>query len=101
MPVALTEMKQKVEKKQISSQQFTSDNKAESRFLILHNDNVNTFDHVIESLMKVCEHDSIQAEQCAFITHHRGKCDVKKGTYKILDSMRQALLDRGLQVTID
>ncbi len=94
-------MKQNVEKKLSRSQNFTDSRGSESRFLILHNDDVNTFDYVIESLIAVCEHDAIQAEQCAYITHHKGKCDVKKGTYKVLDVMRQALLDRGLQVTID
>jgi ATP-dependent Clp protease adaptor protein ClpS len=94
-------MKQNVEKKLSRSQRVTEGKGAESRFLTLHNDDVNTFDYVIDSLIAVCEHDAIQAEQCAYITHHKGKCDVKKGTYNVLDVMRQTLLDRGLQVTID
>jgi ATP-dependent Clp protease adaptor protein ClpS len=94
-------MKQNVEKKHVRHQQFTSNEGADSRFLILHNDDVNTFDHVIECLMDVCDHDAVQAEQCAYITHHKGKCDIKRGAYSILDVMRQGLLDRGLQVTID
>ncbi len=94
-------MKQNVEKKLSRSQRVTESKGAESRFLTLHNDDVNTFDYVIDSLIAVCEHDAIQAEQCAYITHHKGKCDVKKGTYNVLDVMRQTLLDRGLQVTID
>ncbi len=69
--------------------------------LILHNDEVNTFDHVINSLIQVCEHDSLQAEQCAYITHYKGKCDVKSGSYSELSPMRSALMDRGLQITID
>jgi len=71
------------------------------RQLVLHNDEVNTFEHVIDSLIQVCQHDSIQAEQCAFITHHKGKCDVKNGSFEELSPMRVSLLDRGLQVTID
>ncbi len=71
------------------------------RFLILHNDEVNTFDHVIDSLIQVCQHDSVQAEQCAYITHYKGKCDVKTGSLDDLSPMRTALLERGLQVTID
>jgi len=101
MPVVLKEMKQNVDKKLSRSKDFTKGKESEARFLILHNDDVNTFEYVIDSLILICDHDSNQAEQCAYITHHKGKCDVKKGTYMVLDIMRQALLDRGLQVTID
>jgi ATP-dependent Clp protease adaptor protein ClpS len=73
----------------------------EERFLILHNDSVNTFDHVIKSLIDVCMHDPIQAEQCTFITHYKGKCDVRKGEYESLKPLREGLMQRGLQVTID
>ncbi len=69
--------------------------------LILHNDEVNTFDHVINSLVEVCYHDSNQAEQCAFITHYKGKCDVKKGGYQELSLMKDKLNSKGLTVTID
>ncbi len=101
MPVALKEMKHNDVNKLRRSQDLTSDKESDHRFLVLHNDEVNTFDFVIDSLISICDHDSMQAEQCAYITHHRGKCDVKKGSYKVLDVMRQALIDRGLQVTID
>ena len=70
-------------------------------FLILHNDEVNTFDYVIDSLMEVCEHDEYQAEQCALITHHKGKCDIKKGEDSILESMKNILLEKGLSVSLD
>ncbi len=73
----------------------------EERYLILHNDDVNTFDHVIKSLIDVCEHDPLQAEQCAFITHYHGKCDIRKGLYESLKPLRDGLVHRGLQVTID
>lgn len=69
--------------------------------LILHNDEVNTFDHVIDSLVEICEHDSQQAEQCAFITHYKGKCDVKKGAFEKLSFMKKKLNSKGLTVTID
>ncbi len=69
--------------------------------LILHNDEVNTFDFVIECLVEICHHDSIQAEQCAHITHHKGKCDVKAGDYKELSFMKGKLTSKGLSVTID
>ncbi len=71
------------------------------RHLMLYNDNTNTFEYVISCLIEVCDHDIIQAEQCAFITHHKGKCDIKKGDYKSLKPMRSTLIDKGLKVTID
>lgn len=71
------------------------------RFLILHNDDVNTFDHVITSLKEVCRHDDEQAEQCAIITHYKGKCDIKKGPIDELLPIRHRLIERELSVTID
>lgn len=75
--------------------------KEEKYNLILHNDEHNTFDFVIESLIKVCRHEPEQAEQCAFITHYKGKCDVKKGSFTFLKPQKDALTERGLSVTID
>jgi ATP-dependent Clp protease adaptor protein ClpS len=72
-----------------------------SRALILHNDEVNNFDFVIECLVAICNHSEIQAEQCTFLVHYKGKCDVKSGSYEVLNPMRLALLDKGLQATID
>jgi ATP-dependent Clp protease adaptor protein ClpS len=72
----------------------------DQRNLIVFNDDINTFDHVIESLVKVCKHEAIQAEQCTHIIHHKGKCDVKRGAYEDLASMCQGLLDRGLSAEI-
>lgn len=69
--------------------------------LIVWNDDVNTFDWVIESLVSVCEHDPLQAEQCALIIHHKGKCGVKKGSFDFLRPRAEALIDRGIQATID
>ena len=69
--------------------------------LVLFNDDVNTFDYVIESLIDVCEHDREQAEQCSIIIHNNGKCSVKSGTVDKLRPMADALLDRGLSATID
>lgn len=71
------------------------------QFLTLHNDDVHTFDYVIESLMDVCSHDPVQAEQCTFIVHYKGKCDVMKGSRNFLEPMRENLSQRGLTVTID
>jgi ATP-dependent Clp protease adaptor protein ClpS len=69
--------------------------------LVVWNDEVNTFDWVIESLMEICKHTYEQAEQCAFIIHFNGKYAVKEGDYDTLKPMRDALVDRGLQVTIE
>ena len=69
--------------------------------LTLHNDDIHSFDYVIDSLIEVCQHDSEQAEQCAFITHYKGKCDVKKGTVRKLKFMKNKLISRGLSATID
>jgi len=68
--------------------------------LILFNDDVNSFDFVIEALINVCGHDSIQAEQCTVIVHYKGKCCVKEGEYDNLEPMCVALLDRGLSAEI-
>lgn len=73
----------------------------EKKSLILYNDDYNYFEFVIESLINVCEHTEEQAEQCAMIVHYNGKCDVKRGPYKALDPMRNALTDRGLNATIE
>lgn len=69
--------------------------------IVLYNDDVNTFDFVIESLIDVCGHDSIQAEQCAMIVHYNGKCSVKKGSYEELEPRCSALLTRGLSAEIE
>jgi len=68
--------------------------------LTLYNDEVNTFDWVIESLIEVCDHEPSQAEQCALITHYKGKCAVKTGSQIELKPKCQALLDRGLSAEI-
>jgi len=68
--------------------------------IILFNDDINTFDHVIHTLIKVCQHDSIQAEQCALLVHYKGKCTVKTGPYKELKPKCTALLDAGLSAEI-
>lgn len=73
----------------------------DGKFLILHNDDVHTFEYVIENLVKICELDEIQAEQCTYLIHYKGKCDVKKGTLSYLKPFKQALIDKGLEVTID
>ncbi|MDP4185836.1 MAG: ATP-dependent Clp protease adaptor ClpS [Bacteroidota bacterium] len=70
-------------------------------YLILHNDDIHTFDFVIDSLMEVCKHDLVQATQCAYLTHHKGKCDVLKGEYAQLKPLKIALIERELIASID
>ena len=69
--------------------------------IVLFNDEVNTFDHVIETLVYVCEHSPIQAEQCALIVHYNGKCTVKSGSYEDLVPKCSKLLDAGLSAEIE
>jgi len=90
-------------KEKLKPELSNSTNQEQERFfnLILHNDDVNTFDHVIESLIDICHHDSNQAEQCAMIVHYKGKCDVKKGEYETLSLMKDQLDSKGLTVSID
>lgn len=69
--------------------------------LIVWNDDVNTFEWVIETLMEVCGHSYEQAEQCAYIIHFSGKYAVKNGTYDDLRPMCDAILDRGISATLE
>lgn len=69
--------------------------------LIVWNDEVNSFDWVIETLMEVCGHDLEQAEQCALIIHNKGKYAVKNGDYDTLKPMCDAITDRGIGATIE
>ncbi|MEY3437193.1 MAG: hypothetical protein RL335_1649 [Bacteroidota bacterium] len=72
-----------------------------SHSLIVWNDNVNTFEWVIETLIEVCGHDEQQAEQCAMIIHNKGKYAVKHGSYDTLKPMCDAITDRGIGATIE
>ena len=77
------------------------DTLASSYNLIVWNDQVNTFDWVIETLVEVCHHTHEQAEQCAYIIHFQGKYAVKQGDYETLNPMREAIIDRGINATIE
>jgi ATP-dependent Clp protease adaptor protein ClpS len=74
---------------------------SENKTLILFNDDFNTFDFVIQSLVEVCSHDEIQAEQCALIVHYKGKCAVKSDSFSNLKPMFDELSRRDLTVSID
>ena len=69
--------------------------------IILYNDDVNTFSHVIECLMSICEHTPEQAEQSSLIVHYKGKCGVKRGEENELKRKCSALLDQGLSAKIE
>ncbi|MDQ3190123.1 MAG: ATP-dependent Clp protease adaptor ClpS [Bacteroidota bacterium] len=69
--------------------------------VVLYNDDVNTFEFVIESLIEVCNHDNLQAEQCTYLVHYKGKCAVKTGSVNDLKPIQTALLDRGLSASIE
>ncbi|RXR19376.1 ATP-dependent Clp protease adaptor ClpS [Flavobacterium amnicola] len=68
--------------------------------IILYNDDVNTFDHVIDTLIRVCEHDELQAEQCAILVHYKGQCAVKTGSFDELKPQCSSLLEAGLSAEI-
>ena len=68
--------------------------------IVLYNDEVNTFDFVIDSLVSVCEHTLEQAEQCTILVHYKGKCAVKTGEYKELEPRCTKLLELGLSAEI-
>lgn len=72
----------------------------ESR-LVIHNDDVNTFDWVAEALVDICKHSWEQAEQCAYIIHYKGKYAVKHGRFQDLKNMKDAITDRGINATIE
>ena len=68
--------------------------------IVLFNDEVNTFDHVIETLVDVCKHSYEQAEQCSLLVHYKGKCTVKTGLYEELEPQCSQLLKAGLSAEI-
>ena len=82
-------------------EEFIDEESGEKKFLILHNDDIHTFDFVIDTLIEICKLEVVQAEQCTYLVHYKGKCDVKKGSYSYLQPYRQGLIDRGLNATID
>lgn len=68
--------------------------------IVLFNDDVNTFDHVIDTLIYACDHTPEQAEQCSIIVHYKGKCTVKTGPYEDLEPRCSKLLQAGLSAEI-
>jgi len=81
---------------EVLSEELTSFNNE----IVLYNDEVNTFDHVIDTLIRVCRHTAEQAEQCSLIVHYNGKCTVKTGELKDLKPQCTQLLEAGLSAEI-
>jgi ATP-dependent Clp protease adaptor protein ClpS len=79
----------------------TSELLADKHEIILYNDDVNTFDFVIDTLVEICDHDPISAEQCALIVHFKGKCAVKSGDLYELIPISEEMTLRGLTVSIN
>jgi ATP-dependent Clp protease adaptor protein ClpS len=68
--------------------------------IVIYNDDYNPFDHVIKTLIKICKHTTIQAEQCTWIIHYKGKCAVKSGEYATLKPMKEAICEAGIDARI-
>lgn len=83
--------------------EYFSDSKTKSesiKELVLYDDDVNTFDFVIKTLIELCEHDAVQAEQCTLMVHFKGKCVVKSGMYNELKPIYTEMLNRTLTASI-
>jgi ATP-dependent Clp protease adaptor protein ClpS len=80
---------------------LTLDEVLDDHKLIVHNDEVNTFDWVIQALVEICKHTEQQAEQCSLLIHYKGKYPVKTGSMKDLRPLKEGLTDRNIQATID
>ena len=87
-------------KEKISEALLLEEDVLKENEIVLYNDDVNTFDHVIETLIIACDHTPIQAEQCSLIVHYKGKCTVKSGSYEELRPRCEKLLEEGLSAEI-
>jgi len=84
----------------IKEQLLTLEDVQKNNEIVLYNDDVNTFDHVIDTLIYACDHTAEQAEQCSIIVHYKGKCTVKTGKYEELKPRCSKLLEAGLSAEI-
>lgn len=87
-------------KEKISEQVLVEEAISFDNEIVMYNDDYNTFDHVIDTLIKVCNHTSEQAEQCSLIVHYKGKCTVKTGSIDELTPQCSRLLEAGLSAEI-
>lgn len=87
-------------KEKIQEEVSVAEKESNQNEIVLYNDEVNTFDHVINTLIFACEHTPEQAEQCSIIVHYKGKCTVKTGEYDELEPRCNLLLEAGLSAEI-
>lgn len=87
-------------KEKFSEELLLAEETVKQREIVLFNDEVNTFEYVIETLIEVCDHTPVQAEQCSLIVHYNGKCTVKTGEYQDLKPRCSKLLEAGLSAEI-
>ena len=87
-------------KEKLSEELLLDEETVKQNEIVLFNDDVNTFDHVIDTLIDVCDHSPEQAEQCSLIVHYKGKCTVKTGEYDDLKPQCTRLLQAGLSAEI-
>lgn len=87
-------------KEEVLEEVKTETKKKKNYEIVLYNDDVNTFDHVIEMLIIACDHTPEQAEQCSILVHYKGKCTVKTGSFRDLKPRCSKLLDAGLSAEI-
>ena len=87
-------------KEKIKEEEVVLEKEVNQHHIVLHNDEVNTFDFVINSLISVCEHTEVQAEQCTWLVHFKGKCTVKTGELKELKPRCSKLLSLGLSAEL-
>lgn len=87
-------------KEEVLEKVIRKSEKKKQNEIILYNDDYNTFDHVIETLIYACDHTPEQAEQCSLLVHYKGKCTVKTGSYEDLKPRCSKLLEAGLSAEI-
>ncbi len=83
-------------KRQYEEEILVLDETDEVYKLVLYNDDIHTFDEVIEALIQICKHEPMQAEQCTMLVHYKGKCTVKTGSMDLLKPMHDKLISRSL-----
>ncbi|WP_452223808.1 ATP-dependent Clp protease adaptor ClpS [Lacinutrix chionoecetis] len=87
-------------KEKIQEQEDISTLEKQNNEIVVYNDDVNTFDHVIETLIKACDHTPEQAEQCTILVHYKGQCTVKTGEFKDLKPRCSKILEAGINAEI-
>jgi ATP-dependent Clp protease adaptor protein ClpS len=87
-------------KEQIKEDVVVKEKVTKEHEIIVYNDDINTFDHVIDTLIDTCDHNPLQAEQCTLIIHYNGKCAVKTGEYKDLKPRCTRILEAGINAEI-